>query len=90
MFLFSLSLLSLLLDSSGILRASAQTAPFTPTAAQDGTDTAGRGTTFKDVHGCEEAKAELYEIVEFLKAPGKFEKLGGKRIGSQFPLKSST
>ncbi|KAK4693221.1 hypothetical protein P7C70_g8970, partial [Phenoliferia sp. Uapishka_3] len=73
-----LSLLSLLLDSSGILRSQAQTAPFTPTGAQDGTDPSGRGTTFKDVHGCEEAKNELYEIVEFLKAPGKFEKLGGR------------
>lgn len=29
-------------------------------------------------HGCEEAKAELQEIVEFLKDPAKFSKLGGK------------
>ena len=67
-----LSLLSLLLDSSGILRATQTATPFAPTT-QDGTDPSGRGTTFKDVHGVEEAKAELYEIVEFLKAPGKFE-----------------
>lgn len=34
--------------------------------------------TFKDVEGCEEAKVELQEVVEFLKEPGKFTKLGAK------------
>ncbi len=34
--------------------------------------------TFKDVAGIEEAKEELYEIVEFLKNPHKFRRLGGK------------
>jgi cell division protease FtsH len=34
--------------------------------------------TFKDVAGVEEAKEELTEIIEFLKEPQKFQKLGGR------------
>ena len=33
---------------------------------------------FSDVHGCDEAKEELQELVEFLKNPAKFSTLGGK------------
>ena len=34
--------------------------------------------TFADVAGCDEAKEELQEVIEFLKDPQKFQKLGGK------------
>jgi len=34
--------------------------------------------TFVDVAGCEEAKEELEEIIDFLKEPQKFQRLGGK------------
>ena len=33
---------------------------------------------FNDAAGCEEAKDEVQELVEFLRDPGKFQKLGGK------------
>ena len=33
---------------------------------------------FSDVAGCDEAKEEVGELVEFLRDPGKFQKLGGK------------
>src|SRR4249919_759444 len=34
--------------------------------------------TFADVAGCDEAKEEVGELVEFLRDPGKFQKLGGR------------
>ena len=35
-------------------------------------------TTFADVAGCDEAKEEVKELVEFLRDPGKFQRLGGR------------
>ncbi len=38
----------------------------------------GQKITFRDVAGADEAKMELHEVIEFLKEPTKFQKLGGK------------
>ena len=40
--------------------------------------TSGKKVTFEDVAGVEEAKEELSEIIDFLKEPQKFQRLGGK------------
>ena len=39
-------------------------------------DRAPEKISFKDVAGVDEAKAELFEIIDFLKEPQKFQKLG--------------
>jgi cell division protease FtsH len=41
-------------------------------------DEANNTTTFADVAGCDEAKAEVKELVDFLREPGKYTKLGGR------------
>jgi ATP-dependent Zn protease len=39
-------------------------------------DKTAKKVTFKDVAGCDEAKAEILEFVNFLKQPGKYKELG--------------
>ena len=41
-------------------------------------DENSNSVTFADVAGCDEAKEEVFEIVDFLKDPQKFQKLGGR------------
>ncbi|OOP56875.1 MAG: cell division protein FtsH [Candidatus Brocadia carolinensis] len=41
-------------------------------------DNGSQKTTFVDVAGCDEAKEELKEIIDFLSYPERFQKLGGK------------
>jgi cell division protease FtsH len=41
-------------------------------------DESNNNITFADVAGCDEAKEEVHELVEFLRDPSKFQKLGGR------------
>src|SRR5947209_5796647 len=41
-------------------------------------DESNNTVTFSDVAGCDEAKEEVAELVEFLRDPSKFQKLGGR------------
>jgi len=41
-------------------------------------DESANSITFADVAGCDEAKEEVSELVEFLRDPSKFQKLGGR------------
>lgn len=68
---FSLMFVMLLIDFTGLLKrvGGPQNMEVRPEAQK---------TRFSDVHGCDEAKEELQELVEFLKAPDKFTSLGGK------------
>ncbi|OCF45519.1 ATP-dependent metalloprotease [Kwoniella heveanensis CBS 569] len=65
-----LTVMSMIMENTGLLKAGPGPAEFEPEE--------GKVVKFSDVHGVEEAKAELEEIVEFLKNPEKFSNLGGK------------
>ncbi|MBI2591836.1 MAG: ATP-dependent zinc metalloprotease FtsH [Candidatus Brennerbacteria bacterium] len=57
--------------------ASNQIGSFSQSQAQE-ISPANKKITFEDVAGCEEAKKEVQEIIEFLKTPDKFRKLGAR------------
>ncbi|MDR3281649.1 MAG: ATP-dependent zinc metalloprotease FtsH [Endomicrobium sp.] len=62
----------------GMIGGSKQTMSFGRTKAKLASNSTTKKITFRDVAGCDEAKEELQEIVEFLKDSAKFQKLGGK------------
>ncbi|KAI4260164.1 MAG: hypothetical protein LQ352_000429 [Teloschistes flavicans] len=68
---FTLVIMTIAVESSGILK---KVGSFQSSEAQPQDQT----TRFSDVHGCDEAKEELQEVVQFLKDPSKFSSLGGK------------
>ncbi|KAK6539123.1 hypothetical protein TWF694_010656 [Orbilia ellipsospora] len=68
---FALVLMTVFIEATGVLKRVGNNPP---NEAQGSQQTA----RFTDVHGCEEAKEELQELVEFLKDPAKFSALGGK------------
>ncbi|KAF1911145.1 P-loop containing nucleoside triphosphate hydrolase protein [Ampelomyces quisqualis] len=67
----SLVLITLLVESSGVLKkvGGTQSAEVRPEH---------QNTRFSDVHGCDEAKEELLDVVDFLKHPERYNKLGGR------------
>ncbi|KAI0699712.1 ATP-dependent metallopeptidase Hfl [Cytidiella melzeri] len=67
---FLLIVFSVLLDNSGLIKAGPRQMEFEP--AQ------GKTYKFSDVHGVDEVKDELQEVVMFLKDPTNFTTLGGK------------
>ncbi|CAO2655810.1 Nn.00g046130.m01.CDS01 [Neocucurbitaria sp. VM-36] len=67
----SLILITLFVETSGVLKkvGGATSAEVRPEH---------QNTRFSDVHGCDEAKEELLDVVDFLKHPDKYNKLGGR------------
>jgi ATP-dependent metalloprotease len=67
----SLVLITLFVESSGLLKkvGGATSSEVKPEQ---------QNTRFSDVHGCDEAKEELADVVDFLKHPERYNKLGGR------------
>jgi ATP-dependent metalloprotease len=65
-----LTILSIVLENSGLMKTGNTPTEFEPQG--------GKPIKFSDVHGVDEAKEELNDIIEFLKDPSTFSALGGK------------
>ncbi|KAJ3514840.1 hypothetical protein NLJ89_g2128 [Agrocybe chaxingu] len=67
---FFLVILSVFFENTGFMKAGPRQSQFEPAE--------GKAITFNDVHGVDEAKEELQDVVAFLKDPTAFASLGGK------------
>ncbi|CAB4442569.1 unnamed protein product [Rhizophagus irregularis] len=65
-----LTFLSIAMENSGLLKTGGSQSEYEPSSQQV--------VKFSDVHGVDEAKEELEELVEFLRDPSKFTGLGGR------------
>lgn len=68
---FTLVLMTIAVETSGVLRK-------VTGATQNEAQPQDQTVRFSDVHGCDEAKEDLQELVEFLKNPERFSALGGR------------